>query len=241
MQQALTVADIDRADLEMLQPYARARHGSSANLRAPEMVRRFALELGRLDLVLLGDEVMACLLGIESIRAGKRYWLIDRYGYPEVVFSDPKRLRETNSINNHIALEWAINNRFDYFDMGLCFARPDDGLLQWKKRRGAELNTIGLKGHGHFHVRLPKEGTAQFLCDTPLFAIERNKLTLHLGLPEMLSDDEFLIRYRQMGFMGLFKVYLHCARQPSKLLLEKFCSFYLHQKPSPIVVSIPST
>lgn len=42
MQQALGDAEIDHAVREMIQPYARAGLGSSANKRAPEIVRRFA-------------------------------------------------------------------------------------------------------------------------------------------------------------------------------------------------------
>ena len=240
MQQALRDDEIEHADREMLQPYATARHGSSANQMPSEMVRRFALEFGRLDLVLLNEEVVACLLAMESIRAGKRYWLLDRFGYAESVFSDPKRLRETNSMNTHLALEWAIENGFDYYDIGLCFARPDDGLLKWKRRRGAVPETIGLRGYGHFHIRLPKVGAAQFLWDSPLFAIERRKLTLHLGLPDGLSDDEISKRYREMGFAGLFKVYLHCAKRPGERLLETLRGYYAHQKSPPIVETIPS-
>jgi hypothetical protein len=225
----------------MLQPYATARHGSSANQMPSEMVRRFALEFGRLDLVLLDDKVVACLLAMESIRAGKRYWLLDRFGYTEAVFSDPKRLRETNSMNTQLALEWAIENGFDYYDIGLCFARPDDGLLRWKRRRGAVPETIGLRGYGYFHIRLPKVGVAQFLWDAPLFAVERRKLTLHLGLPDGPNDEEVANRYREMGFRGLFKVYLHCAKPPGDHLLEKLHSIYAHQKSPPEVTVISST
>ncbi|MFZ2160740.1 MAG: hypothetical protein WAW02_00855 [Sideroxyarcus sp.] len=241
MQQALSDAEIDHADREMLRPYATARHGSSANQKSSNEVRRCALEFGRLDLVLSGDEVVACLLGIEHIRKGKRYWMIDRYGYPEAVFSDPKRLRETNSVNNHMALEWAITNGYDYYDIGLCFGRPDDGLIQWKRRRGAVLDRTGLRGYGHFHVQLPREGAAQFLWDTPLFAVERKKLTLHLGLPEGTSDDEFVSRYRQMGFGGLSKIYLHSTRQPDEQLLTTLCGFYKQQNPPPMVETIISS
>jgi hypothetical protein len=241
MQQALLDAEIEHADREMLQPYATARHGSSANQMPSEMVRRFALEFGRLDLVRSDDEVVACLLGMESIRAGKRYWLLDRFGYTETVFSDPKRLRETNSMNTHLALEWAIENGFDYYDIGLCFARPDDGLLKWKRRRGAVPETIGLRGYGHFHIRLPKAGAAQFLWDSPLFAIERRKLTLHLGLPDGPNDDEVSKRYREMGFAGLFKVYLHCVKPPGDHLLEKLRSLYARQKSPPEISVISST
>lgn len=239
MKQALSDAEIDHADREMLRPYASARHGCSANHKSSNEVRRCALEFGRLDLVMSGDEVVACLLGSGYIRAGKHYWLIDRFGYPEAVFSDPKRLREINSINNHMALEWAIENDYDYYDIGLCFGRPDDGLIQWKRRRGAEFNTIGLRGYGYFHISLPRASAAQFLWNSPLFSVERKKLTLHLGLPDGYSDDEFVTRYRQMGFSGLSKVYLHCARPPGEHLLAMLYGFYKHQEHQPIVESIP--
>ena len=241
VKQALSDAEIEFADREMLNPFAKARHGSSANLISSEKIRSSALEYGRLDLLLLDGEIVACMLGNASIRKGKRYWIADRCGYPESVYSDPKRLGETNSINHHFAIENSINNGFDYCDFALCFARPDDGLLQFKRRRGAELDTIGLKGYGHFYVRLPKTGTAQFLWNTPLFAVERKKLTLHLGLPNGTSDDEFVTRYRQMGFGGLSKIYLHCARPPGKHLLTTLYSFYRHQNSSPLLESIAST
>lgn len=241
MQQALSDAEIDHADRKMLYPYAIARHGSSANQKSSAEVRRCALEFGRLDIVLSGDEVVACLLGNEHIRRGKRYWLVDRFGYPEAVFSDPKRLGVINSINNHIALEWAVENGYDYYDIGLCFGRPDDGLLQWKKRRGAELDRIGLRGYGYFHIRLPQAGAAQFLWDTPLFAVEREDMTLHLGLPDGPGDDEFLARYRQMNFAGLSKIYLHSERPPGENLLASLRGFYQHLKSPPVVESIAST
>lgn len=237
--QALNNAEVDHAHLEMLHPYANARHGTSALQMTPEMTREYAQEHGRLDLVLLDDDVVACMLGNESIRKGKRYWVADRAGYPAAVFCDPKTLSQTNSINFHLAIEWAIENGFDYCDIGFCFARPDDGLLQWKRHRGAELSQICLKGYGYFYIRLPAGGEAQFLWDTPLFAIEGNNLTLHLGLPEGLSDDEFMTRYRQMGFGGLSKVYLHCARAPGEQLLAKLCGFYKYHKNQPVVESIP--
>jgi hypothetical protein len=241
IQQVLDDAEIDRADREMLQPYARARHGSSAIQIPSELVRRFALEIGRLDLVLSGDEEVGCLLGFESIRAGKRYWVAERWGCPETVFSDPKRLSEINSITHILTIEWAIENGFDYCDFALCHARPEDGLLQFNRHRGAALDTIGLRGWGYFHVRLPKVGTAQFLWNAPLFAIENHKLFLHLGLPDGPNDDEVATRYQNMGFEGLFKIYLHSERAPSEHLLKTLRSLYKHQKSPPIIESNPST
>jgi hypothetical protein len=237
--QALSDAEIDRVDKELLRPYASARHDTSAHQFPPDSVRRLAQNIGRLDLLLLGDEVLGCKLGKEVIRDGKRYWNSIRAGYPEAVFSDPKRLRETNSINNHLALEWANENGFDYFDFGVSKAHPDCGSLQWKRSRGGVLDKMG--NPSYFYVKLPKEREAQFLWDSPLFAVERRKLTLHLGLPAGLTDDEVADRYREMGFRGLFKVYLHCAQPPSELLLEKMRSLYAHQKLPPAITVISST
>jgi Acetyltransferase (GNAT) domain len=242
LEQALGDAEIERADRELLQPYAKARHGSTAAHFPPDAVRRLAKHLGRLDLVLLGDEVVACHLGKEFIHANKRYWSTLRFGYPEAVYSDPKRLREINSINTHLALEWAINNGFDYYDIGDSTAQPDNGLLQWKRRRGGNLITMsGTEYIGHFYIRPPSADAAKFFWDAPLFVVERNKLTLHLGLPDGPTDNDVAKRYREMGFGGLFKVYLHYARPPGEHLLNKLRGLYEHQKTPPVVEIISST
>ncbi len=239
MQQVLDNAEIERADREMLRPYANARHGDGAAQIELDEVKRMAQIYGRLDLLLLGDEVVGCQQGHVITRAGKRYWSTNRCGYPEAVFSDPKRLRDSNSINIYLAMEWAIDNGFDYYDIGGSLGRPGDGLLEWKRRRGGELDTMG--NSVYFHIRLPKVGAAQFLWDAPLFAVEHHKLTLHLGFPDGSSDEEFTNRYREMGFGGLFKVYLHCAKPPGEHILETLRSFYAHHKLPPNVEIIPST
>ena len=226
MQQALNDDEIETADLQMLQPYAQARHGAAASQIETHEVRRVAKNAGRLDLVLLEDEVVACHLGCVINRAGKRYWSTIRFGYPETVYSDAKKLREINSITTFMALEWAIENGFDYYDIGTCLARPDDGLLEWKRRRGGDVDTLG--NYGYMFIRLPRHGTAQFLWETPLFAVEGRKLTLHLGLPDGPSDEEIASRYREMGFGGLTKIYLHCSRQPEAALLDSLRSRYNH-------------
>src|SRR5690606_24512746 len=115
--------------------------------------------VGRLDLITLGDEVIGCHLGCEVARGGKRYWSTLRFGYCEAVFSDARKLREVNSITTFMALEWALEQGFDYYDIGLCLARPDDGLLKWKRRRGGDIDSLG--NHAYLFVRLPKTGTAK--------------------------------------------------------------------------------
>ncbi|MEJ5056658.1 MULTISPECIES: hypothetical protein [unclassified Pseudomonas] len=239
MRRAVNDGEITTADREMLQPYARARHGASASQIESHEVQRVAKNAGRLDLVLLEDQVVACHLGCVITRAGKRYWSTIRFGYPDTVFSDHKKLREINSITTFMALEWAIENGFDYYDIGTCLARPDDGLLEWKRRRGGDVDTLG--NDGYLFVRLPRTGAAQFLWETPLFALEGKKLTLHLGLPDGPSDEEVANRYREMGFGGLSKIYLHCAKKPEGELLDTLGSRYTHLKSPPVLECIVST
>ena len=236
--QALEDAEIDCAD-RMIQAYAVARHGDAAAQVGSDNVRKLAKDSGCLHLLYFDGEIVGCSLGYALSLKGKRYWVGVRVGYPESVFSNPKRLREVNAINNYTTLEWANEHGFDYHDNGISLARPDDGLLQWKKSRGSALDTMG--NHSYFYVRLPKEGTAQFLWESPLFAVEHHNLTLHLGLPDGPSDEEIAVRYREMGFGGLFKIHLHCTRLPSERLLEKLRSLYTHQKSPPILEIIPST
>ncbi|WP_460126742.1 hypothetical protein [Pseudomonas sp. S2_C03] len=238
MQQALNDDDIASADRDMLQPYASARHGSAASQIATHEVHRVAKTAGRLDLVLLEDEVVACHLGCTVIRAGKRYWSTVRFGYPDTVFSDQKKLREVNSITTFMALEWAIENNFDYYDIGTCLARPDDGLLEWKRRRGGDVDTLG--NHGYLFVTLPKAGAAEFLWETPLFAVESGKLTLHLGVPGDKSDAQVATRYREMGFGGLSRVYLHCPDTPREELLDILRSRYSHLNDPPLLETVLS-
>ncbi len=238
-QQALDDEDIDRANRELLMPYATARRGDGAVQLQPDEVRRIAQETGRLDLLYREGELVGCHLGYPIFRSGKRYWVGLRVGFTDVVFSDSKRLHEANSINNYLALEWAVKNGFDYYDNGTCLARPDDGLLQWKRRRGGAVDKTG--NHIYFYVRLPKDGVAQFLWDAPLFAVERHHLTLHLGVPDGANNDEVASRYRDMGFGGLFKVYLHCAKPVEGNLIGMLSELYKHEKSPPSLEVISST
>lgn len=239
LQQVLDSADIEHINNTMIRPYASARYGCGAAQVDIEIVKNLVQTSGRLDLLLLGNEVVGCQLGYMSTRARKRYWSVVRCGYPEAIFSDPRQMRDTNSINIHLGLEWASNNGFDYYDMGMALGRPGDGLLEWKRRRGGELDKMA--NPGYVYIQLPRVGVAGFLWAAPLFAIERHKLTLHLGLPDGRNDDEIMDRYREMGFGGLFKVYLHCDKTPDERLIETLLGLYAHQKSPPVMEIILST
>ncbi|NIE74734.1 hypothetical protein F3J45_09835 [Pantoea sp. Ap-967] len=233
MRQALTDAEIAMADRDLLRPYATARQGDKAAQFSTEGVFRLAKGVGRLDLITLNDEVVACHLGCEVIRGGKRYWSTLRFGYCEAVFSDPKKLREVNSMTTFMTLEWALANGFDYHDIGLCVARPDDGLLRWKRRRGGDVDT--LNNHACLFVRLPRTGAAEFLWETPLFAMEGSKVTLHLGLPDTASDDEIASRYQEMVFGGLHKIYLYSAKRAGEAFVQTLRSRYAGFPSTPIL------
>ncbi len=223
--------EIAMADRDLLRPYASARQGIHAAQFPSAEVFRIAKGVGRLDLITLGDEVIGCHLGCEVVRGGKRYWSTLRFGYCQAVFSDARRLREVNSITTFMALEWALEQGFDYYDIGLCLARPDDGLLKWKRRRGGDIDALG--NHAYLFVRLPRTGTAKFLWDTPMFAVEGDKLTLHLGLPEGPSDDEVASRYQEMVFGGLHKIYCYGGSRAGESFLENLRQRYANLQSPP--------
>ncbi|MHC8354566.1 hypothetical protein ACYZTL_04820 [Pseudomonas sp. LB3P81] len=239
MRQALLDEEIAKADREMLRPYAQARQGIHVAQFPTEEVFRIARTVGRLDLIMRDDEVIGCHLGCVITRGGKRYWSTLRFGYTEAVFSDAKRLGEVNAITTFMALEWAIENGFDYYDIGHCLGRPDDGLLKWKRRRGGDVDSLG--NHAYMFLRLPKTGVARFLWETPLFAAEGKELTLHLGLPEGPSDEEAASRYHEMVFGGLHKIYLYCAKNSGEQFLETLRSRYANLQTPPVMERIPSS
>ena len=231
MRQARSDDEIAMADRDLLRPYASARQGIHAAQFPTEEVFRIARGVGRLDLITLGDEVIGCHLGCEVVRAGKRYWSTLRFGYCESVFTDARKLREVNSITTFMALEWALMQGFDFYDIGLCLARPDDGLLKWKRRRGGDIDSLG--NHACLFVRLPRTGTAKFLWDTPMFALEGDKLTLHLGLPEGPSDEEVASRYQEMVFGGLHKIYFYGGNGAGEPFVESLRRRYAHLQSPP--------
>lgn len=229
-------ATVGAIEHDMLRPYAAARHDLGAyQLDSNEVKKLAQTEAGRLDLLYQGDEKVGCHLGNVYIRKGKRYWHVHRLGYTEAVFSDFKRWGEVNSINLHLALEAAIKNGYDYCDYGVSVAKPGAGLIEWKRRRKGFLSTS--ENFKYFYLRPPKSGAAQFFWDAPIFAVEKNKPTLHLGIPADKTDEELTLRYREMGYGGLYKVYLHCTKPPSHQFIEMIQGLYADQESQPVVVT----
>jgi hypothetical protein len=232
-------AEIERVYRQMLVPFAQARHGDGAHNFPIEFVRKLALARGRLDLVLLNGEEVACKLAYGMVRSGMHYWVALRVGYPEAVFSNPDRLGETNSIASFAGLVQAHENGFDFYDLGRCLPRFDDGNLQWKRRRGGALDAS--RSSDSYFVKIPRESQARFLWKSPLFSLEEGGLTLRLGLPEGPSDEDVANRYREAGYGGLAKVCLHCARPASDDLLRQLRSRYARFAEPPVIVVLPTS
>jgi hypothetical protein len=231
--------EIHRLDMEMISPFASARYGDGVVHLQPNDVERMAKEAGKLHLVSYGNEEVACHLGCEFIRNGERYWRGTRAGYPEVVYSDNKRFRETNLMNTYIEMEWALENGYDHYDVGISLANPEDGVIQWKRSLRGRLDTLG--NYSYFYLRPPKKGVAKFYWDTPVFAVENGRLVLHLGMPDAIAEPDLIARYKQMSFDGLLKVYLHCQSLVSENLAGHVKGLYSGHKSSPQLVVVQVT
>lgn len=230
------IAKIDEIERDMLKAYATARHDNGAAQLEPGLVAKLAQpRYGRLDLLLHNDEPVGCHLGNFYTRKGKCYWHVNRLGYPQHIFSDYKHWGEVNSMNLHLALESAIENGYDYCDYGVSLAKPGHGLIEWKRRRKGFLATHD--NFKFFYMKLPKSGGAQFLWHIPVFGVESGKPTLHLGIPADKTDAELLERYHEMGYAGLYKVYLDCVTAPSAHFIESIRALYADQQTQPLVIT----
>jgi hypothetical protein len=233
---AATPQEIAHADETMLQPYARARYGPGADQLSRTTVMNIATRPdGRMDILHSDGEAAACHLGFKRIRKGKLYWNAIRFGFAEAIFTNSKRLHEVNSVNVFLATKYAKENGFDYYGLGDCLARPDDGLLHWKRRRGGILDASQCQEW--FYVRLPERGACSFLWNTPLFSAQLRgaKLTLHIGIPKERSDTDVLARYREMSFGGLFEMVIHTERPLAQTLLDALGELFENITPAPRV------
>ncbi len=228
---------IQEIDATMLRPYAINRIGITANQVPLSVVKDLALnEYGRLDLLYEGDVPVGCHLGNAYTRKGKRYWHVNRFGYIDPVFSDYSRLQETNAANLHLALLYAIDQRYDFCDYGPSLAKPGAGLIEWKRRRKGFLVKAGPSS---FYIKVPNHVSAQFFWDSPMFSLNGENINLHLGVPENKTEEELIAKYREMGYDGLSKVYLMCATKPSDTFVELITGLYAELRFKPqIVISI---
>ena len=196
----------------MLEPYACARNGDDVVPLDRGVLHRVALGSGRLDVLSLEGKDVGCMLGYPRTLPDANVWVLWRLGYPREIF-ETKRLGDVNAMAVWADLERVMSEgRYDYYDMGSCVAQPDDGLVQWKRRRGGRPSAFHT--HEWLSVLLPKRGRAQLLWDSPLWAAEAGHLSLNMGLPADQGDAQLLERSRFLKFDGLKRVRLHAERQP---------------------------
>lgn len=227
---------IAELDNKMLRPYATARHDSSAVQLDTSMIKRLiSLGLGRLDVLYQQGVEVGCHFGNSYEAGDRKYWHVNRLGYPEAVFSDYKRWADVNSINLHLALEAAIKNGYDFCNYGMSLAKPGSGLIEWKRRRKGFLSVQGCPQR--FFMKFPNVGASHYFWVSPVFGVEKLGITLHLGVPTGKTDEEVAERYNEMGYEGLYKVYLHSTQAISTQLIEKIRKLYADCRTPPEIIS----
>jgi len=219
--EATTAEDLKLADIAMLRTYAIERHGATAAQIPLEQVARLSRwPYGRLHILRMNGEPVACHLGVHEVRKGRSYWTAVRFGYAESVFRNPKRLHEVNSTNVFLATKFAKEFGADFYSLGMSLGRPDDGLLHWKRRRGGVLNAN--TSNDWFYVRAPRNNIPLFFWGGPLFAMHgtRNRLSLHVGIPAGVDEASVADRYRETHFRGIDEVVIHHEESTPNDLLE---------------------
>ncbi len=235
LEKVTTVEEVIRLNEKMLMPYANARYGHGAYNFPLQQLLEMTFKTGQFNLLLHNGKEVGCIIGHFSERNKKRYWQSDRMGFPEAVFSDMQRYRETNVMITYLQIQWAITNDSEYYDMGANPAYTETGVVHHKRTFGGELSAMG--NYNYLYLKLPAACAAKFYWQRPLFALEGNSIVLHLGLPDGINELALLARYPKLNFGGLAKVYLHCETPCSESAIEIIHSLFSHQTSPPLFVS----
>jgi hypothetical protein len=220
--QAISPDEIAFADNDMLRPYAISRHGpNAAQIPIHEVTKLSRQPYGRLHILKMNGEPVACHLGAGGVRKGRSYWTAVRFGYVRSVFEDPKRLHEINSTNVYLATKFGKEFGADFYSLGMSLGSPDNGLLHWKRRRGGILSATTCPDW--FYVRPPEVQVPTFFWGGPLFAMRDGgrKLSLHVGVPGEIDEAVLIARYREMHFRGIEEVIIHHEVSTPQTLLDK--------------------
>lgn len=203
---------------EMIDAFASARHAEHATHVPLEAVMRIA-RAGRLELLYCAGEAIGAHLGYGYVLDGKRVWTTLRFGYPERIFRNAKALADANTMNVHCALVHALAEGYDAYDIGLSLARPDGGLLEFKRRRQGLLSAFDTD---FMHVRLPREGADRLLFESPIFSVDKDAIDLHVGCGG--DEDALVARFKGLRFKGLRAVRLH--GQASERIRDAIAELY---------------
>jgi hypothetical protein len=224
VQPITSAEDLAHADQAMLRAYASHRYGEWAQHFDRGRLQQLARTPGGLNYVLLDGAPVACYVGSALGRGGQRYWRGERGGYSEAVYTQNKLFSEVNRMTYFLEIEQACQQGYAFYEYGLSLARPDDGVMQWKRKLRGQLDTMG--NYNYFFVAPPKGLESAFFWEFPLFALELGALDLHVGLPADVADEAFASRCSTLGFGGLRTVVLHCQKPPSAHALAAVAALF---------------
>jgi hypothetical protein len=185
-------------------PFASARHHEMAVVRERPVLRRHFRSGGILWIAKDGEEVAAALYRIDggvctALAVGTRN------GSLEV------RRQGALSAINLFAIEFALQRKLHWINLGGCIASPSDGSFAHKRALGGELRDRR-ESHRDLLVRWPRftPRVARFLADVPLIARGRNGLAALAALP-MAEPRLALQLWQQWELPGLDRLYVIAA------------------------------
>jgi len=225
--------EIETLNETMFKPFSKHRYGEWAIHYKSSKIQQIVRNQGVLNLIHQNDQVVSCSLSSELIYHGKRYWRGERSGFTEAVFSNSKHFSDINTMSYLLEIEWASKQNYDFYEMGVSLASPEDNVIQWKRRLRGQLNTMG--NQTFFYVYPPQNNLSEYFWEKPLFGLESGNITLHLGMPSSQTEQDFIKRIRPMGFGGLSTIYLHCNELPSDDVLNAIANLYEHFKTKPTI------
>jgi len=160
VQPITSAQDIAHADQTMMRPFASYRYGDWAQQFELARLQQFAQTPGGLNYVVLDGAKVSCYVGSEMGRGGKRIWRGERGGYIEPVYTQSKLFNDVNRMTYFLEIEQAFQQGYDFYEYGVSLARPEDGVMQWKRKLRGQLDTMG--NYNYFYVAPPKHLVSAF-------------------------------------------------------------------------------
>lgn len=201
--------EIESINQNLLQPFARERHGADAVQMDDSQVHAFANGKANGDLTVMhfDQEIVACHLGYQSFPKGLNTWNAMWFGYPRVIFENKKTLGDINTLNLYLNVKRAQERGFEAYNIGMSPGEPNSNLLQWKCRRGAHPDTSGIVDY--FRLYVAKSQKARFHYRWPVFWASGDSLHLSTGLVENESIERSIDSLKSVAYKKLksFAIY----------------------------------
>lgn len=179
---------------QLYKPYIERRHGESSVIIAkPEFMARIAgSEI--IQLLFQGQVIAAAQLNVSDT--------VLSIGWTGVREQDlDKGLRGAADALDYFCMKYAFDNGCTAIDMGHSRAVLSDGILKYKKKWGANINT-GVVPQGKLvfqflanaekscseDEQISDHPALQFLANNPLLSLHNGALTAHILLPEPIAE-----------------------------------------------------